>query len=152
MRTSLGLQDLLLLLTIVGSAAFTFVVRNPRLLWSLLLAAVCGFCAGRLSGRWDDLDVAGGDNLLVLLLPPVVLGAGFAWRPHGRNAMAAGWLGIPYGATVLAGGLSACWTSGCGEPLVVPSLLIDILAGIILATVGAALALTGRALARRLRP
>jgi hypothetical protein len=151
MRTPLGLQNFLLLLMTVGSAALTFVVRKPRLLWSLLLAAVCGFCAGRLSGRWDDPFVAGDENLLLLLLPPIVVGAGFAWKSLGWKPMTAGWLGIPYGTAALAGDLSACWSSGCGEPLVVLSLLIDMLAGIILAAVGAALALILQALIRRLR-
>jgi hypothetical protein len=39
MRSPPGVQDGVLLLLSYGSAALTFVVRGPRLLWAILLAA-----------------------------------------------------------------------------------------------------------------
>jgi hypothetical protein len=50
MRTSLGLQGSFLLLMVFGSAALTFFVSRQPPLWAFLLAALCGFCAGRLAG------------------------------------------------------------------------------------------------------
>ena len=95
MRASLGLQGSVLLLVVVGSAALTFVVPRRQLLWASVLAAVCGFCEGRLGHVWDALF---GAEVVAssLLLPPAVLGAGFARRVPGRSAMAAAWLGIPW--------------------------------------------------------
>ncbi|MBQ0894640.1 hypothetical protein KBX37_16300 [Micromonospora sp. U56] len=68
----------LLLLVVFGSAALTFVVPRPRLLWVSLLAAVCGLCEGRLLHIEESLFDTAVEAWLVLLLPAVVVGAGFA--------------------------------------------------------------------------
>jgi hypothetical protein len=93
MRPSFGLQGLPLLLVVFA------------LLWTCLLAVVCGLCAGRLA------------ELSPALLAPVVLGAGSAWRPPGWDRMVAV-QGIPFGIALFAGTLSQCWSSGCDEPFV----------------------------------
>ena len=149
MRNSLPLQGSVLLLMVVGSAALTFVVPRRRLLWASLLAAVCGFCEGRLGHIWDAMF--GAEAVAwPLLLPLVVLGAGYAWRVPGWSAMAAGWLGIPWGLALTVGVYwGPCWN--CGEPYYVPWALGSSVIGAVLATVGAAVTLALRVLTRRIR-
>ncbi|SCG72144.1 hypothetical protein [Micromonospora inositola] len=150
MDTSLGLQGSLLLLVAVGSAALTFVVPRPRLLWAALLAAVCGFCGARLGDFWDAMFGATAPAW-PLLLAAVVLGAGFAWRVPGWSAMSAGWLGIPWGLATTVGvywGLP-CWN--CGESYYGYWAVGFSVIGVVLTIVGAALTVALRVLIRRLR-
>ncbi|GAA4572041.1 hypothetical protein GCM10023176_34070 [Micromonospora coerulea] len=150
MHTSSGLQDLVLLLVVVGSAAMTFVVPRPRLLWASLLAAVCGFCEGQLGTVWDATFGATAPAWPVLL-PAVVLGAGFAWRVPGWGTMAGGWLGIPWGLAVTVGvyWVLPCWN--CGESYYGYWALGFSMVGVVLTIVGAALTVALRILIRRLR-
>jgi hypothetical protein len=85
-----------------------------------------------------------------LLVPPVVLGAGFACRMSGWSAMAAGWLGIPSGLALTVG---VYWgpCCNCGEPHCELWALGSSVIGAVFATVGAALAVALRVLTRRLR-
>jgi hypothetical protein len=149
MRTSLGLQGSVLLLVVVGSAALTFVVPRRRLLWASLLALVCGFCEGRLGYVWDAA-VGPGVVAWPLLLLPVVLGAGFARKLAGRGALAAGWLGIPWGLGLTVGVYwGPCWN--CNDPLYDIWAVVSSVVGAVLAAVGAGLTVALRVLIRRLR-
>src|SRR4051812_42107581 len=136
MDTSLGLQGPVVLLVAVVSAALTFVVPRPRLLWASLLAAVCGFCEGQLGTVWDAMFGATAPAW-PLLLAAVLLGAGFAWRVPGWGAMAAGWLGVPWGLALTVGVYwGPCWN--CGEPYYVQWALGSSLVGAVFTIVGAA--------------
>jgi hypothetical protein len=48
MRTLLAVHEWAWWLMAFGSAALTFTVCRPRMLWSILLAAICGFCEARI--------------------------------------------------------------------------------------------------------
>jgi hypothetical protein len=151
MRTSLSLQGSVLSLVVVASAALSFVVPRRRLLWACLLAAVCGFCEGRLGHVWDAMF---GATALAwpLLLPAVVLGAGFAWRVPGRSAMAAGWLGIPWGLALTVGVYwGPCWNCGEASAYYPYWALGSSVVGAVLAIVGAALTVALRVVTRGLR-
>jgi hypothetical protein len=148
-RVSVGLQGSLLLLTIVGSAALTFVVGKPRLLWSLPLAAVCGFSVGRLGAVWQP-DLSTAVSLLIVVAPLVVLGAGFAWRPSRWHPTAAGWLGAVYPPAMMVGSLSTCWLSDCGEPTIA-AVIVFIPIGAVLAGVSALLTVALKTLIHRSR-
>jgi hypothetical protein len=152
MRSSLGLQGSVLLLVVVGSAALTFVVSG-RLLWASLLALVCGFCEGRLGHVWDATIEPGVFAWPLLLLLPVVLGAGFAWKSTGWGAMASGWLGILWGLGLTVGVYwGPCWS--CGDSLYYATIwaVSSSVVGAVLAAVGAALTVALRVMIRRLRP
>src|SRR4051794_24736325 len=80
MRTSLGVQEWVFWLMAFGSAALTFVVRGPRLLWAVLLAAICGVCEAR-TISYDHMPEKSPARPVdwLLLLAPLVFGAGYAW-------------------------------------------------------------------------
>ncbi|MGR6319085.1 hypothetical protein Q2K19_30530 [Micromonospora soli] len=150
MHASMSLQGPALLLVVFWSAALTFVVPRPRLLWAALLAVVCGFCEGRLGHVEEFPFDTAAEAWFVLLLPAVLVGAGFASRMPGWRAMAAGWLGIPWGLALTVGVYwGPCWN--CGEPYYMQWALGFSVAGVVLAVVGAALTLALRVLTRRLR-
>jgi hypothetical protein len=153
MRTSLGVQEWVLWLMAFVSAALAFVVRGPRLLWAVLLAAICGFCEARIT-FYDDMPAESPGRTVdwLLLLPPIVLGAGYAWRQPGGRGMAAAWLGLPYGVVfaVSASYVPGCPTP-CGEPQYGLVALVASVTGTILATSGALSAIAVRVLARQLR-
>jgi hypothetical protein len=148
-RTSLGLQGSLILLTIVGSVALTFVVGKPRLVWSLLLAAVCGLSIGRVEAGWYAM-FGTGEGLLLIVAPVVLLGVGFAWRPSGWHATAAGWLGAVYVAAEWVGALWDCWTTDCDEPAIA-AVFVFMPMGAVIAGGSAVLTVTLRNLLRRFR-
>jgi hypothetical protein len=76
MRTSLGVQEWVFWLVAFGSAALTFVVRGSRLLWAVLLAAICGVCEARIIfyDHMPDESPARTVDWLLLLVPLVFLG------------------------------------------------------------------------------
>jgi hypothetical protein len=145
MRTSLGVHEWVWWLMTFGSVALTFIVRSPRILWSVLLAAICGFCEARII-FYDQMPAEAPTRTvdLLLFLPPIILGAGYAWQQLGWSTFKAAWLGLPYGFALTEGALR-----GSEYELVILGETIVI--GTILATVGAVFATALRALARRLR-
>jgi hypothetical protein len=136
-----------------GSAALAFAVRGPRLLWAVLLAAICGFGEARIL-FYDDMPAESRGRTVdwLLLLAPVVLGAGYAWPQPGWRGMAAAWLGLPYGVVFA---VSAFYVPGCPTPCGEPRYeLVALVAGVIgtiLATFGALFAMAFRVLAGRSR-
>jgi hypothetical protein len=146
-------QEWVFWLVAFGSAALTFVVRGPRLLWAVLLAAICGVCEARIIS-YDHMPEESPARPVdwLLLLVPLVFGAGYAWGQPGWSGMAAAWLGLPCGVALTVGAFyDPNCPPGCGEPQYELVALIASVIGTILATVGAVFAIGIRGLARRLR-
>jgi hypothetical protein len=144
MRISLGVQEWVWWLMTFGSAALTFTVRGPRMLWPVLLAAICGFCEARII-FYDDMPAESPARTVdwLLFLAPIILGAGYAWRQPGWSGFKAAWLGLPYGVAFTILGLA-------GSEYALQALIIISVVGTILATGGAVFAVALRVLARRL--
>jgi hypothetical protein len=89
-----------------GSAALTFTVRGPRMLWSILLAAICGFCEARILFH-DNMPAEAPTRTMdsLMFMPPINLGAGYAWQQRGWSTFKAAWLGLPYGFALTEGAL-----------------------------------------------
>ena len=145
MRTSFGVQEWVWWLMTFGSVALTSAVRRPRMLWSVLLAAICGFSEARII-FYDDMPAEATTRTVdwLLFLPPIILGAAYAWQQPGWSAFNAAWLGLPYGFALTEGALH-------GSEYELPILGVTIMIGTILVTVGAVFATAFRLVARRFR-